>query len=163
MTASRMELERPSRWELRFGARPRAAGGTEFRAWAPLAKSLDVKLVGEGARASPLESVGEGVFEARVEGVGVGQDYFYVVGGERERPDPVSRSQASGVNGPSRVVAPEAFERTDESWRGIPLKDFVVYELHTGTFTPEGAFDSVVQKLSRLKSLGVTAVTPSTR
>jgi maltooligosyltrehalose trehalohydrolase len=158
MTASRMEAEQTSRWELRFGARTLPGGGAEFRVWAPLAKSLEVKLVGEGARAFALESVGGGVFEARVEGVGAGADYFYVVDGERERPDPVSRSQAAGVHGPSRVVAPDAFEWTDEGWRGIALKDFVVYELHTGTFTPEGTFDSVVTKLAHLKSLGVTAV-----
>src|SRR5215213_4958166 len=158
MTASRMEAERPSLWELRFGAPPRADGSTEFRVWAPLAKSLEVKLVGAGARAAPLEHVGEGVFEARVENAGVGQDYFYVVDGERERPDPVSRSQAAGVHGPSRVVAPDAFVWTDDGWRGLPLKDFVVYELHTGTFTPEGTFDAVIQKLPHLKSLGVTAI-----
>src|SRR5919112_3783431 len=125
MTASRMEAERPSLWELRFGARPRADGSTQFRVWAPLAKSLEVKLVGVDARVVPLERVGEGVFEARVEGVGAGQDYFYVVDGERERPDPVSRSQPAGVHGPSRVVALEAFEWTDEAWRGIALKDYV--------------------------------------
>ena len=95
MTASRMEAERPSLWELRFGARPRADGSAEFRVWAPLAKSLDVKLVGADARTLPLEKVGGGVFEARVGGVCAGQDYFYVVNGN-ERPDPVSRSQAAG-------------------------------------------------------------------
>src|ERR1700755_157282 len=112
MTASRMEVERSSLWELRFGARPHADGSTEFRVWAPLAESLEVKLVGADERTLPLKNVGEGVFEARVEGVCVGQDYFYVVNGN-ERPDPVSRSQASGVHGPSRVVAPDAFEWPD--------------------------------------------------
>jgi maltooligosyltrehalose trehalohydrolase len=158
MTAGRMEVTEPSRWELRFGARPRADGSTEFRVWAPLAKSLDVKLVGVDARTFPLARAGEGVFEVRVEGVGAGRDYFYVVDGERERPDPVSRSQAAGVHGPSRVVAPGAFEWTDEEWKGIALKEYVVYELHTGTFTPEGTFEAVIPKLAHLKSLGVTAV-----
>ena len=153
-----MEVAKPSRWESRFGARPRADGSTEFRVWAPLAKSLSLKLVGESERAFPLESAGRGVFEARVEGVGAGQDYFYVIDGERERPDPVSRWQPLGVHGPSRVVSPEAFEWTDEAWRGIALKDFVIYELHTGAFTPEGTFDSIIPKLAHLKSLGVTAV-----
>jgi maltooligosyltrehalose trehalohydrolase len=157
MTASRMEVMKPARWELGFGARPFAGGGTEFRVWAPLAKTIGLKLVGENSRTLPLESVGGGVFEARVEGVGAGANYFYVVDGN-ERPDPVSRFQPAGVHGPSRVVAPEAFVWTDAAWRGIPLKDYVVYELHTGTFTPEGTFDAVTRKLSHLKSLGVTAV-----
>src|ERR1051325_9737586 len=146
MTASRREAEQTSRWELRFGARALAGGGAEFRVWAPLAKSLEVKLVGEDARAFPLERTGEGA------------DCFYVIDGERERPDPVSRSQAAGVHGPSRVVARDAFEWTDAGWKGVALKDFVVYELHTGTFTPEGTFDSVITKLAHLKSLGVTAI-----
>src|SRR5215207_5957308 len=137
MTASRMEAERPSLWGLRFGARPHADGSTEFRVWAPVAKSLEVKLVGADARTLPLEHAGEGVFETRVGNVGVGQDYFYVVNGN-ERPDPVSRSQPAGVHGPSRVVAHDAFAWTDGAWRGVPLKEFVVYELHTGAFTPEG-------------------------
>ncbi|HVF66652.1 MAG TPA: hypothetical protein VM914_03260, partial [Pyrinomonadaceae bacterium] len=107
MTAIRMQAERPSLRELRFGARPQADGSTEFRVWAPLAKSLEVKVVGEDARTLPLGHVGEGVFEARVERVGAGADYFYVVNGN-ERPDPVSRSQPAGVHGPSRVVAPGA-------------------------------------------------------
>jgi maltooligosyltrehalose trehalohydrolase len=158
MTAIRMKLEQAPRWELRFGARPLADGGTEFRVWAPLAKSLEVKLVGESARAFPLGRAGGGVFEARVEGVGAGRDYFYVVDGERERPDPVSRSQPSGVHGPSRVVAPDTFEWTDGAWRGLALKEFVIYELHAGAFTPEGTFDAVIEKLPHLKSLGVTAV-----
>src|SRR5215212_7639666 len=125
MTASRMRAERPSLWELRFGARPQADGSTEFRVWAPLAESLEVKPVGAGARAVPLEHVGDGVFEARVEGVGEGADYFYVVNGN-ERPDPVSRSQPAGIHGPSRVVEPGAFAWTDKDWEGLALKDYVV-------------------------------------
>src|ERR687890_564576 len=121
MTASRMEAERRSLRELRFGARPQADGSTEFRVWAPLAESLEVKLVGGDARTLPLEKAGDGVFEARVEDVGEGADYFYVVNGN-ERPDPVSRSQPSGVHGPSRVVATDAFEWTDSEWKGLALK-----------------------------------------
>jgi maltooligosyltrehalose trehalohydrolase len=98
-----------------------------------------------------------GVFEARVPGVGAGADYFYVVGGG-ERPDPVSRSQPAGVHGASRVVAPDEFGWTDGGWKGVGLKDYVVYELHAGTFTPEGTFEAVIPKLAHLKSLGVTAV-----
>ena len=145
-------------WELRFGARPQADGGTVFRVWAPRAQSLTVKLVGEEARTLPLEGVGGGVYEARVPGVGAGADYFYVVDGERQRPDPVSRFQPAGVHGPSRVVEPDGFEWTDEGWKGVELKDYVVYELHTGAFTPEGTFEAVIPKLAHLKSLGVTAV-----
>ena len=159
MTTVVREAERASAaaWELRFGARPLADGSTEFRVWAPRAESLEVKVLGDEPRTFALEHAGGGVFEARVPGVAAGADYFYVVNGN-ERPDPVSRSQPSGVHGPSRVVAPEAFAWADEGWKGLALKEYVVYELHTGTFTPEGTFEAVIPKLAHLKELGVTAV-----
>ncbi len=146
-----------SAWELRFGARPQADGSSVFRVWAPRVESLEVKILCEGPRTFSMKEIGEGVFEARVPDVAAGADYFYVVRGN-ERPDPVSRFQPAGVHGPSRVVEPDGFKWTDEGWKGIALKDCVVYELHTGTFTPEGTFEAVIPKLAHLKSLGVTAV-----
>jgi len=158
MTLTEPETTRASRWRLQFGARPLPDGSTEFRVWAPLAESLSVRLVGDETReAEMLRGAGD-VFEARVARVGAVADYFYVVGGERERPDRVSRLQPAGVHGPSRVVDPDGFEWTDEGWRGVALGELVVYELHTGTFTPEGTFESIIPKLAHLKSLGVTAI-----
>jgi maltooligosyltrehalose trehalohydrolase len=126
--------------------------------WAPRAETIAVKLSGEDARTVPLERGDGDVFEASVQGVGAGADYLYLVNGERERPDPVSRWQPSGVHGPSRVVDPEEFAWTDEAWKGIPLKELIIYELHTGTFTPEGTFEAIIPKLAHLKQLGVNAV-----
>ncbi len=71
--------------------------------------------------------------------------------GERERPDPVSRWQPQGVHRPSRIVDPNSFRWSDQAWKGIPLKDFIIYELHTGTFTPEGTFESIIPRLSYLR------------
>jgi maltooligosyltrehalose trehalohydrolase len=147
-----------SEWRLDFGARPLAEGGTVFRLWAPLAASVAVKVVAPFERTFEMTR-GEGdVFEVRAEDVGPGADYFYLLGGERELPDPVSRFQPQGVHGPSRVVNPDEFAWTDERWRGPSLKDYVVYELHVGTFTPEGTFEAAAGKLAHLKTLGVTAV-----
>jgi maltooligosyltrehalose trehalohydrolase len=157
MTTVLREVETAPVWELRFGARPQEDGSTVFRVWAPRAQSLEVKVLTGGPRTFPLEAAGRGVFEARVPGVSAGADYFYVVNGH-ERPDPVSRFQPAGVHGPSRVVEPAAFGWTDGDWKGLALREYVVYELHTGTFTPEGTFDSVTRKLAHLKSLGITAV-----
>ena len=78
--------------------------------------------------------------------------------GERERPDPVSRWQPRGVHGPSRIVNPASFRWSDQGWSGIPLKDFIIYELHTGTFTREGTFESVIARLPYLRDLGITAI-----
>ncbi|MDQ3906761.1 MAG: alpha-amylase family glycosyl hydrolase, partial [Acidobacteriota bacterium] len=146
-------------WELRFGALPHTDDSTTFRVWAPLAKSLSVRIVGDEPRTVAMRrDEASGVFESRVEGVTAGADYLYVIDGERERPDPVSRWQPRGVHAASRVIDPRAFNWTDEGWEGIPLKDYLIYELHAGTFTPEGTFEAIIAKLAHLKSLGVTAV-----
>jgi maltooligosyltrehalose trehalohydrolase len=73
-------------------------------------------------------------------------------------PDPASRSQPEGVHGPSAVVDTSSFSWTDDGWFGLPLRDLVIYELHVGTFTPEGTFRAVIPRLDELRDLGVTAV-----
>jgi maltooligosyltrehalose trehalohydrolase len=73
-------------------------------------------------------------------------------------PDPVSRSQPDGVHGLSQVIDPNRFQWTDGNWKGLSLPDFIIYELHVGTFTPEGTFDGVVSRLPYLVELGVTAI-----
>jgi maltooligosyltrehalose trehalohydrolase len=105
-----------------------------------------------------MEHGAEDTFEVTVMNAGAGADYMYVVNGERERPDAVSRWQPRGVHGPSRVFDPQGFAWTDGGWRGIALEEFLIYELHTGTFTHEGTFEAIIPKLSHLKRLGVTAV-----
>jgi maltooligosyltrehalose trehalohydrolase len=91
-------------------------------------------------------------------GVGPGVDYFYVLPGVGPRPDPVSRFQPAGVHGPSRIVDPASFRWTDGGWRGLPVEEVVAYELHVGTFSPEGTFDGVAARLPYLRDLGITAV-----
>jgi maltooligosyltrehalose trehalohydrolase len=159
MSATQISHERAvAAWELEFGARPMPDGSTRFRVWAPRAKSLSVKILRDEEHTLPMERSDGDVFEAIAPETRAGADYFYVIDGEKERPDPVSRWQPKGVHGPSRVVDPNEFAWTDEGWKGLPLKDLVIYELHTGTFTPEGTFEAVIEKLPHLKSLGVTAV-----
>jgi maltooligosyltrehalose trehalohydrolase len=148
-------------WQLQFGASVRGDGTAEFRVWAPNLTRLAVRILGEHprtiqmARSSKLE---DAEFVATVPQVSEGADYFYVLEGETERPDPVSRWQPHGVHGPSRIVDPASFRWSDQGWSGIPLKDFIIYELHTGTFTSEGTFESVIPRLSYLVDLGITAI-----
>ena len=87
-----------------------------------------------------------------------GTDYAFVLDGGDPRPDPRSAWQPEGVHGPSRVVDHDAFAWTDAAWRGVPLAGSVLYELHVGTFTPEGTFDAAVARLDHLVDLGVSAV-----
>lgn len=152
------EKRRSDAWAMELGARPLADGSTLFRVWAPLASSLAVKIVRDTSRTVQMERGAGSIYEARVPQVGAGADYFYVINEEHERPDPRSRWQPDGVHGPSRAVDPEEFRWTDGEWRGLPLKDFLIYELHTATFTPEGTFEAAIERLPHLKDLGVTAV-----
>ncbi|HEX8749327.1 MAG TPA: malto-oligosyltrehalose trehalohydrolase [Pyrinomonadaceae bacterium] len=145
-------------WELEFGARPLPDGSTRFRVWAPRAKSLSVKIYGDDERTVKMERSGADVFEAVAPETGAGADYRYVIDGENERPDPVSRWQPGGVHGASRVVDPQRFNWTDKDWAGMPLEDLIIYELHIGTFTGEGTFQSAIEKLPYLKRLGITAI-----
>jgi len=105
-----------------------------------------------------MEGGGDGWREAEVAEAGAGTRYRYLLDGTRERPDPASRSQPGGVHGPSEVVDPRAFTWSDAGWAGRRLQDLVLYELHVGTFTPEGTFDAVIPRLPALLDLGVTAV-----
>ena len=150
------------KWGLRFGASVRSGDSVEFRFWAPNLTKLAVRVmgerVGEHPRTIPMKQSSDSEFAATVPQVGAGADYVYVLEGERERPDPVSRWQPGGVHGPSRVVDPASFRWSDQGWSGIPLKNFITYELHTGTFTPEGTFESVIPRLPYLRDLGITAI-----
>jgi maltooligosyltrehalose trehalohydrolase len=83
--------------------------------------------------------------------------YFYRFGGRKERPDPASRFQPQGVHGPSQVVNPN-FSWGDDSWSGLSLNEYIIYELHVGTFTPDGTFPAIIPHLHDLKNLGITAI-----
>ena len=104
-----------------------------------------------------MQGAGCGYFHAVAEGISAGALYRYRLDGEKERPDPASRYQPQGVHGPSQIVD-SRFNWSDSEWRGIPLEKYVLYELHVGTFTPEGNFEAIVPRLATLKDLGVTAI-----
>ncbi len=147
-----------SSWELRFGASPLPGGGVEFRVWAPRLRSLSVHVLPGNAHTVPLLLQAAGEFAATVPDLGAGTDYLFLLDDGRRLPDPVSRWQPAGVHGPSRVVDPLSFAWSDQNWRGIPLRQLIIYELHTGTFTVEGTFEAAIPKLPYLLELGITAV-----
>ena len=147
-------------WLLRRGA-TLTDTGVEFSVWAPRADRLVVHVAtGDGAGEHPLTRVdGErGVFSTLVRGVKAGDRYGFRVNDSQPLPDPVSRSQPDGVHALSEVVDPGAFTWRDEHWPGVALPDFVLYELHVGTFTPEGTFEAAAARLPDLVALGVTAI-----
>jgi maltooligosyltrehalose trehalohydrolase len=154
------EISRPSGWQLRRGALLSSEGVT-FRVWAPRAKEVLVHVAtGAGAGDHPLTRVEDerGVWSALVPNVVEGDRYGYCIDGREPLPDPVSRSQPDGVHGLSEVVDASQFAWQDGNWPGMSLPDFVIYEIHVGTFTPEGTFDAIIPRLGQLAALGVTAI-----
>ncbi len=138
-----------------YGATPLPDGGVQFRVWAPEAANLAIQL-GQRAPAA-MTRMGED-FELIVRDARPGDLYSFIFSDGRVRPDPVSRSQPYGVHGPSEVVDANGFRWSDQNWKGIPLSDYVFYELHIGTFTSAGTFAAAISKLGHLKDLGITAV-----
>src|SRR5688572_16946069 len=114
-------------------------GRTRFRIWAPRRRRVQVHLVSPKERTVRLKEVEHGYYEAVVEDVQPGARYFYRLDVQLERPDPASRSQPADVHGPSEVVSTQ-FDWSDQQWPGRPLAEYILYELHVGTFSREGTF-----------------------
>jgi maltooligosyltrehalose trehalohydrolase len=141
----------------KLGATYLGDGKCSFLVWAPLVRTVEVHVVAPQERSVPLEKVERGYHHGVVDLMEVGSLYFYTLDGKLERPDPASRSQPRGVIGPSEVVNP-SFSWHDDQWRGRPLEEYVIYEIHVGAYTEEGTFDAAISHLDRLRGLGVTAI-----
>jgi maltooligosyltrehalose trehalohydrolase len=136
------------------------AGETEFRVWSPSAAAITLRLTrrDQVARDIVMSRDADGTFAATAEAQ-PGDRYSYIVDGSQPVPDPVSRFLPDGVHGPTEIVDPAAFEWHDGTWRGRRLDDYILYELHAGTFTAEGTFEAIIARLDYLKNgLGVTAI-----
>jgi maltooligosyltrehalose trehalohydrolase len=132
-------------------------GACNFLLWAPKAETVEVHIIHPCDRRVPMQPLEGGYFSAHVDKIAVATRYRYCLDGQWERPDPASRFQPEGVHGPSEVVD-RNFAWTDERWSGIPLEQYVLYELHVGTFTPQGTFDAIIPRISELRALGITAI-----
>jgi maltooligosyltrehalose trehalohydrolase len=127
-----------------------------FRVWAPNAERVELETGAERLRMEP--SAPDGWWEA-AHGVAVhGIDYAFRLDGGDPRPDPRSAWQPRGVHGASRVLDHDRFAWTDQGWPGRDLTGSIVYELHIGTFSPEGTFDGAMRRLDHLVQLGITHV-----
>jgi maltooligosyltrehalose trehalohydrolase len=129
-----------------------------FLVWAPDCDSVHVQIIEPHLQRVTLQRSDFGYYEAILDRVPPGSTYRYILNGEKQRADPVSRFQPDGVHGPSQLVDVDAFPWTDAAWKGRPLSEYIIYELHVGTFTPEGTFEAVIPHLNKLKELGITAV-----
>ena len=134
--------------------------GVRFRLWAPGAKKVDLSLDdGKGiAQLLPMTALADGWYELVTDKAQAGSLYRYRINGENEVPDPASRRNPNDVHGPSEVIDPTEFEWDDDGWRSRPWHEAVIYELHVGTFSPEGTFAGAQARLDHLVQLGVTVI-----
>jgi maltooligosyltrehalose trehalohydrolase len=106
----------------------------------------------------PMKQTERGYWKTAAGNVYPGTRYFYQLDDERKRPDPASHFQPEGVHGPSEVVDHRSFEWDDRDWKGIPLAEMIMYEVHIGTFTPEGTFAAAINRIDDLKDLGINTI-----
>jgi maltooligosyltrehalose trehalohydrolase len=140
-----------------LGAHYDGDGQSSFLVWAPKCRRVEVRVLSPREQVFPLQPQPLGYHSASAEGLMPGARYFLRLDEKVERPDPASRFQPEGVHGPSEIIDP-AFQWHDHTWFGLPLRNYVIYELHVGTFTPEGTFQSVIEHLPALRDLGITAL-----
>ena len=145
-------------WNERPGARYMGEDTCAFSVWAPFAETMDLVVVEPHPARLPMGRDDWGWFRVQAENVPAGSLYFYSINGQIERPDPASRLQTRGVHGPSSVVDQSAFKWADADYQPLAFEDYIFYEMHPGTFTPEGTFFSAAEKLDYLRDLGVNAV-----
>src|SRR5579875_1907983 len=126
-----------------------------FEVWAPEARSVEVHTDGQSY---PMDRGEHGLWKTTVESAGPGTKYCFAVNGGKPVPDPRSAWQPEGVHGPSEIVDHSAFPWTDTSWQAKPLSSAIIYELHVGTFTREGTFRAVLNRLDYLVDLGITHI-----
>jgi maltooligosyltrehalose trehalohydrolase len=146
-------------WQPTLGAISGDPGeGTHFLVWAPEAHHVDLVLDAPAQRLVAMDRIDDGYFRIGVPDAGPGTLYRYRVNDGDPRPDPASRYQPMGVHGPSQVIDSRAFDWDDAAWHGGGQANLVLYELHVGTFTPEGTLRAASTRLPYLVDLGVTAV-----
>ena len=139
-----------------IGARFDSTGKCCFTLWAPQAQQVSLLL--EDQAPLDLKALSHGYWQITLDQIEPGSRYRYQIDQGPALPDPASRYQPEGVHGPSAVVKPEAFDWQDDHWIGLPQEQWIIYELHVGTFTPAGTFEAAIERLDELVDLGITVV-----
>jgi maltooligosyltrehalose trehalohydrolase len=140
------------------GAHLRAANECDFSVWAPEKGSMTLHITAPEEQQVAMPKDDMGYFSVSLQGVEPGTRYFFAPEGEVQYPDPASHYQPEGVHGPSEVIDHAAFAWQDNEWRGLPFRDMILYEVHIGTFTPEGTCEEIISRLDDLKATGINAI-----
>jgi maltooligosyltrehalose trehalohydrolase len=130
----------------------------EFTVWAPSHNQVAVEICGAENRLIPMQKDEWGYWKTTAENIPPGTLYLYKIAGGKSFPDPAAHFQPKDVHGPSQVVDQSQMNWTDSNWLGVALEEMIIYELHVGTFTPEGTFEAIIPRLSELRELGINAI-----
>jgi maltooligosyltrehalose trehalohydrolase len=142
---------------MNIGANHSSDDKYEFMVWAPFSKKVELKILSGNKETLSMQKDTSGCWKIITDDISPGDLYLFRLD-NKERPDPASYFQPQGVHGPSQIVDHQLFHWNDSEWRGLSLSDMIMYELHVGTFTPEGNFDAIISRLDELRDLGVNAI-----
>ncbi len=143
---------------MRIGSNYLGNGRCEFVVWAPFHNEMNIQITSPKKRLIPMKKDEWGYFKFVAENINPGDLYAYKLPGGKTRPDPASHSQPKDVHSPSEVVDHSQMNWSDQHWSGLPLEEMIIYELHVGTFTPEGTFEAIIPRLEELHKFGINAI-----
>ncbi|MCA9409073.1 MAG: malto-oligosyltrehalose trehalohydrolase [Candidatus Omnitrophica bacterium] len=141
-----------------IGAHYQTGGGCEFVVWAPYRKNVTLKVITSKESFYPMEKDRWGYWRTSVGDIAPGDNYLYCLDRKFERPDPASYFQPQGIHTPSAIIDHNNFHWNDHNWRCPALSQWIIYELHVGTFTSEGTFQAIIARLDDLIDLGINAI-----
>ena len=143
---------------MKIGANYSENGICEFVVWSPYANDISVKFLSKPDKSLPMKRAECGYWKIKSDNISPGTLYLYDLDGKRERPDPASFFQPHGVHRASQVINHNLFEWQDSGWKGKPLSEMIIYELHVGVFTRGGTFMDIIPLLDDLKETGVNTI-----
>ena len=140
------------------GAEFNADGSCRFSVWAPLREKMELKIVHPKEAIYPMEKDDRGYWNITLKDIAPDTHYFFRIDGTMDRPDPASRLQPRGVHDASQVFDQRTFPWTDQAWKNFDIASMVFYEVHVGTFTPDGTFDAIIPRLDAIAATGINAI-----
>lgn len=143
---------------MKIGANYIGNGNCEFVVWAPFREKVELKIISTPERIAPMSKDKLGYWQAVLKDVHPDTLYSFRLDGEIDRPDPASYFQPEGVHGPSQVIDHNSFHWDDGNWSGTDIANMLMYEIHTGAFTPEGTFEAIIPRLDQMRELGTNAI-----
>jgi maltooligosyltrehalose trehalohydrolase len=140
------------------GATPLPNGAWQFSVWAPQIERVQLHLKSTADRLLLMSKDACGFHNLQLLDIPPATTYLFRLDDQEEWPDPASRWQPQGVHGPSQICNPRSFSWTAQSWKPLDLTSAIIYELHVGTFSPDGTFDAIIPYLDALAELGITTI-----